>query len=463
MKKLLVFIVLLTVYVSRSQQELVEPIPTARTIAQNLLKNSVITLDGSTEWLKAVAIFSPDGKEVLTASADSNTAKVWATAKGNLLRTLTGHQGRINSLSFSRDGKKIVTSSDDNTAKIWDAASGNLLRTLVGHTKPVRSAVFSADGTKIVTASDDDTARVWMYETGQSLHIFYSFGTKSALFSPDDSTIAVAAWVAANTWNAQTGEDIHILTTGGAQVNSVIFSPDGSKIVTLSDDNLARIWDTVTGQTLNIFTCLADNIISSAIFSPDGSKLVTAIRWNNSAKIWDAQTGQPLYDLVGHTDQINSALFSPDGKYIVTASLDKTVKVWDAATGKLIDTLEGHGYAVKSAIFSQNCKEIVTASADLKTKIWDVNRHMLGSYFIKPLLPLKQQALLVTLDALAEQKNGAEIEKKDIIAESHSDITGLFKDIPSHVIAALKEVYNLHKNIFDSSSRVTNKRKISEL
>ena len=50
--------------------------------------------------------------------------------------------------------------SEDHTARVWNAANGQLVTTLQGHTGSVQSAVFSPDGQRIVTASQDDTARV---------------------------------------------------------------------------------------------------------------------------------------------------------------------------------------------------------------------------------------------------------------------------------------------------------------
>ena len=72
-----------------------------------------------------------------------------------------GHTDYVNSAVYSPDGRSIVTASDDNTARIWDAVTGKLLHSLEGHTSWVRSAVYSPDGRSIVTASLDNTARIW--------------------------------------------------------------------------------------------------------------------------------------------------------------------------------------------------------------------------------------------------------------------------------------------------------------
>ncbi|MBQ2787268.1 MAG: PD40 domain-containing protein, partial [Bacteroidaceae bacterium] len=69
-----------------------------------------------------------------------------------------------------------------------------------------------------------------------------------------------------------------------------------------------------------------DNWVYSASFSPDGKYIVTA-PWDNTAKIWNAETGIQVGEIMKHNRDVNSASFSPDGKYIVTASSDNTAKI----------------------------------------------------------------------------------------------------------------------------------------
>ena len=66
---------------------------------------------------------------------------------------------------------------------------------------------------------------------------------------------------------------------------------------------------------------------------PDGTRVVTASD-DKTARVWDAARGKPIGRLQGHGDRVNSAAFTPDGTRVVTASEDKTARVWDAATGR---------------------------------------------------------------------------------------------------------------------------------
>jgi WD40 repeat protein len=69
--------------------------------------------------------------------------------------------------------------------------------------------------------------------------------------------------------------------------------------------------------------------VTSAAFNPDGTRIVTASN-DKTARIWDAVTGNEIKVLRGHKDYVTSAAFSPDGTRIVTASWDKTARIWDA-------------------------------------------------------------------------------------------------------------------------------------
>ena len=148
----------------------------------------------------------------------------------------------------------------------------------------------------------------------------------------------------------------------------VAFSPDGTRIVTGSIDQTAKVWDARTG-TPQLELKGHTGGVPGVAFSPDGTRIVTG-SFDQTAKVWDARTGTPLLELKGHTGAVNSVAFSADGARIVTASWDKTAKVWDARTGT--PQLEvRHKHWVLSVAFSPDGTRIVTGSADTTAKVWE--------------------------------------------------------------------------------------------
>jgi WD40 repeat protein len=104
--------------------------------------------------------FSPDGKTVLTGSADKE-ARLWDAATGRPLGTPMAHQGMVVAVAFSPDGKTVLTASSDNTARLWDAATGRPLGPPMTHQAGVSAVAFSPDGKTVLTGSYDKTARLW--------------------------------------------------------------------------------------------------------------------------------------------------------------------------------------------------------------------------------------------------------------------------------------------------------------
>ena len=167
----------------------------------------------------------------------------------------------------------------------------------------------------------------------------------SAAYSPDGSRIVTASNdETARIWNAANGKEIASLRWHAKGVNCAAFSPDSRRIVTVGDDGTARIWDAATAEQVVVIRAY-ESPARSSVFSPDGTRILTTS--GRTAGIFEAATGKAIAVLGGHKGVVWSAAFSPDGTRIVTASgnfdtpTDNMAHIWDAATRKELVVLRG--------------------------------------------------------------------------------------------------------------------------
>jgi WD40 repeat protein len=191
---------------------------------------------------------------------------------------------------------------------------------------------------------------------------------QSVAFSPDGTRIVSGSYdQTAKVWDARTGTPQVELRGHTGNVQSVAFSPDGTRIVTGSWDKTAKVWDARTG-TLQLELKEHPGTMQSVAFSPDGTRIVTGGD-GRTVKVWDARTGTPQLELKGHKGMVLSVAFSPDGTRIVSGG--GAPKVWDARTGTPQLELVGHTGPVNSVAFSPDGTRIVTGSWDQTAKVWD--------------------------------------------------------------------------------------------
>ena len=245
------------------------------------------------------------------------------------------------------------------------------------------------DSGNIATISDQNLVHLWNISENSAIQLeknkcasevmaINTDATKIASKSEDKNSVVIC--------DSKTGEVVDVLSGHcrqkfGCDIDSVVFSPDGTKIATVSDNKILRIWR--EGKDVPVYIdghCETQDILCSVTdvkFNHDATYLVTSSS-DHLAKIWNTDSGILKNELVGHCGQfrscrINGATFSPDSTLVVTWSSDRTARIWSVETGKQVVVQLAHEDKVFSAEFSKNGLRVATAGWDNTVRVWDTN------------------------------------------------------------------------------------------
>ncbi|ELR70726.1 WD40 repeat protein [Fulvivirga imtechensis AK7] len=312
-------------------------------------KLETVVQRGHYEAIKAVT-FTPDGKNLLTASRDKSI-KLWDVASGRELRSFLGHSSTVNDLDVSNDGKYFVSSGADKVARLWEIETGRLIRTFRGHNDLLTTVDLSGDGKQLITAGYDWVAILWDVTTGDTLRTFKVNPDKGlgygidARFTVDDRLVAFGADNRTTTvYHVKTGELVQELKPAegwcGGCATFVDYSDNGEHLITASNKGDFVLRNSKSGEILQTFESNWETFRAIDI-SPHGEWAL--MLGEDSLKTYDVATGRLKYAIRHHHKMpATDATFSPDNRYIVTVGDDQKVHLYDAGTGKLLHTLGGY-------------------------------------------------------------------------------------------------------------------------
>lgn len=250
------------------------------------------------------------------------------------------------SFTVSVDGQWFATGGPDQRIAVWDARSGLLMRTLDGSTGPVTALAFSPNGRFLAVASGDRTE-----ERPRGIE------NRIVLWDLTDGRA-----------ERQIGQGHQI-----GQILALAFSPDGDMLVAGRQDWVASVWR-LSGRIRDTEAAIlrghSDDVVHVA-FSADGSRLSTA-SLDNTVRVWDAGTLEPVSSIAAHVKPATSAAFSEDGTRLATSSLDGTVKIWDLISEEELVSTPGFRVPLRGVAFTPDGKQLVAGDLDGMVKVWDV-------------------------------------------------------------------------------------------
>ena len=319
--------------------------------------------------------WNPDASLLATTSVD-NSVQVWDSATGRRVHRFAekaNDQG-IPLVAWSPDGARVAT-SHDKVVRVWDTVTGQAIGNPLLHDDTVEVLAWSPNNEAILSTAGN-TAKGWITKeltSKPSLSpVVYEFPHKdsvhTATFSPDGSVVLTGSNDhTAQMWTATNPEPVRTPYRHNNDVNRVMWNRDGTRIVTLEEGDIVRVWGAWTGRMAGLRLAAGERIDHVA-WSPDGTRLLTGT-WA-VARVWDARTGEPVGSPVKHSNLISAVAWSPDGSRILTAASGPDARISNARTGELIASVQ-HPDTIRSAAWSPDGTRIITGSTNKTAQVWD--------------------------------------------------------------------------------------------
>ncbi len=374
--------------------------------AQNRLERSfkaAVPRDFYNDGLRDLAI-SPDGNQIV--STDNRDVKLW-TITGRLVATMKGHVDKVRTVTFSPDGKLILTGSLDGTARLWNL-SGQEQKLIRPGDGEVSAVDFSDDGDLIATASKRGPVRIWKTsdwtldrkipaddapkdildaaaKAGGAYSLAFLPGSHDLLVGYGNS-IAIR-WSGSGTM-VESHPAMKRNDNDQSNVNSIAFAnstsdlamagssggvdipSSGSKTVKAADGTIS----TVAGRAIHTFG--GGGAAWDVANSNDGEGILVGFE-DGSAWLWN-RYGELARVIHGHRDAVLSVAITPDGKRIVTGSADGTIRIEQLSSPTVKDLGEPDWF-MSFAQFLPDGKRIVLMGDTNRAEIWSTSGTKLQS------------------------------------------------------------------------------------
>jgi WD40 repeat protein len=369
--------------------------------------------------------FSRSGRELASAGQDG-MIRIWDPLTREMISELGPMESPVMRVVFNHDGQRVAAvhgeNGDPGMLNIWNLSTRARDFTIGGGLGGVRTAAWANDGTQIAFGGRDGSIRLCDAKVGDLLAVFGGqYGPIADIaFDPSDHQRLVTVQgerglsSRVNIWDLAPRPRSRALHFHSASVNAVVFSADGNRLVTASDDGSVQLCDLATERVLigasqlgpvpsatvssdgfllaiagedgaarvgPIGTCTLDRIFNlsagpaqAVAFSPDNSRI--AVGGGETGRpgeicIWEVTSGNQISTISNPSGPVTSLKFTPDGTHLASVGGDGPVRIWNLAYGEAHRMLEGSDSELVSVALSPDGNRIAAGGLDKHAFVWD--------------------------------------------------------------------------------------------
>jgi WD40 repeat protein len=335
-------------------------------------------ISGLAGWLVVLAAMGGVG---LFAVAQSEPGKTASEEEGPVEAVEGDQDGPVWSLAFASGDAYLASATIKGDVRIKDLATGESRLVMNGSFGSSKSLAFSPDGRTLAVAGGGAAVRQWAMDTGTELEPLAVGGTadKSVAFSPDGSLMAVGDLEAGHPGRGLTLVDrasgrSYVLDGHPGGVKAIAFFPDSRTLVAGDPRGLVKFVDPATGRARATLRVSKPDL-QSLVFSPDGSRLATTLAYvGHVIQFWDAATGEPRGEIALEDAVVCAFAFSPDGKTMAVAGSDGFTTLWDVGECRGLGSVGSRGRPLYAVAFSSDGQRIATGGAEGHVALWDVSK-----------------------------------------------------------------------------------------
>lgn len=308
---------------------------------------NLLTLSGHEDGATAGA-FLPDGKRLVSAGFDG-FIRVWELEKGREVQRIATKASLMGSVAVSADSSLVAASGLGEPLQVWSLKDSEPLKGFAVQPKDKQSMSlqFSPAGDKILSAEISGGARVVDARSGREL--FRAEGRDwnayCACFTPDGRRFAATALAdrlrVITFFDSSTYKEVFEIGAHTECVTALAFTPDGTRLLSVSGDRSIGIWDARLFKPLARIQDAHSDLLESISVFPDGSRAATSGR-DGTIRIWDLEKNRTLTTLKTAWSHVTQVRVVSKGERLVAAANDKAVGVgvWDVASGQLLKTFK---------------------------------------------------------------------------------------------------------------------------